>query len=750
MRSFWVKGLICVVLCGVLKIKAEIVLDAGSVSYEPGTGIILADGDVRVIQHLNDNKTRELYAEKVEYNRKTRAIKLIGESIMKEPNGDIFSARNIVLEKDFKDAIADALVVVLHDSSKIKAMKGKKSSEFYTFENVSYTPCKETVCSSPLWDLAAEKAVYDKKKQKIIYKNVKLRIKGKPILFSPYFEHPSFDVKHKTGFLVPIIRRNSDIGFLAGFPFYIAISADKSLKLTPFLNSRRRAFASAEYRQLFSNADFSFSSSFLEKGKNKIKSEISPVEQKDTTAEKAKKENEEAKKRDKNSRWHIDTFIKSHGLDNADLMLRLNRSSDMTYKTKYPVEHIRGYKEYMSKKYNDSGIMMDLYDKDYFLITEGHVYQTEDKTTAPVVFPHINFNKRKDISWGTMIFDSDTLYLTRNEKKNNELAEKFFRTSNTVKWNASTICSPILCDFHSAIRTDTFSVSKTDTGKNITNTYPILENQLALSMPFESKLEMLGNHTLIWAPKVSLTSVQTSTKRIKIKQKEDSIFDNFGDLNLHSVNRIGGYDTIERGERVSVGMEGSVYNSERRWLNFYIGRSFAISNEWRKQFKNRDSFVGRFVFKPNEILSLRTRFVGFPILEKAHQFEAGVNAEYRKVSAGLSYFQDDRINCVEERGVSQLGVQCGYKFNEYWKISGSRLFNLLPHNGNKHNLVSSVFVSYTDECFGLEFGVYRTNFRHKDIKPKTGIILTIRFKNLGNFIHSGTRSSYNDDIEMVA
>ena len=95
--------------------------------------------------------------------------------------------------------------------------------------------------------------------KKFIYKNVKLRIKGKPVLFSPYFEHPSFDVKRKTGFLTPVIRRSSDIGFLFGVPYYMALNPDKSLKVTPFINSRRRAFASTEYKQLFPKADLMFS-----------------------------------------------------------------------------------------------------------------------------------------------------------------------------------------------------------------------------------------------------------------------------------------------------------------------------------------------------------------------------------------------------------------------------------------------------------------------------------------------------------
>jgi len=733
---------ICLIFNASLNLRAEIVLEASGVSYDPSIGIVRAHGDVHVIQTFeNSVRTRELYSDSIEYNRKTGSIKLHGDSIMKEPNGDVLTAKNIILGKKFKDAIAETLIVVLKDSSKIKAQKGKKSSNIYTFDNVSYSPCKETSCSHPLWDLVADKAVYDKDKKKFIYKNVRLRIKGQSILFSPYFEHPSFDVKQKTGFLTPIFRRNSDIGLLAGFPLYIAISPDKSLKFTPFFNSKRRFFSLAEYKQLFEKADFEFSSSFLSKGKKKSISEELNAEE--------KKEKEEIERREKRSRWHIDALIKSHQLENKRVTIRLNRASDMTYKSKYPVIHSRHKSIYTEKKYNDSNIALDFYNKNYYLTTDAHVYQTDEKETAPAVFPHINFNTRMNALNGELSFDSDTMYLTRNEKKTEICAEKFFRSSNTLKWQKLTNFAPFLLDFNAAIRTDTFDISKTndesDKSNKVQKTFPVFENQVSLSIPLESQFK---RQMSIWNPTISFSSVQTSSERANIKQHEDSVFDNFSDLNLHSIRRFGRYDSLERGERLAVGIENSTYNTKRRWLNFYIGKSFATSNGDDERFKSRDSLVGRIVLKPNEIFSLRTRFVGMPILETIRQFESGVTGKYRNITAGITYMYDKHIKFTQEKGLSQLGINCGYKFNEFWKISMSQIVNLTSHGG-KHNLAHSIFASYSDECFKLEFGIFRTNFKHKDIKPKTGIILTIYFKNLGNLTRSGKRDMYNEEVGTV-
>ena len=712
-------------------LRAEITLDSNSVSYDPATQIVTAIGDVVVIQKFDDGKVRELHSEKVEYNKITDEIKLIGDSIIKEPTGDIISAKSIELDKEFKEAIADALIIILKDASKVKAKKGTKSNEVFTFENATYSPCKEIGCSAPLWDLYAEKATYDREKKKFVYRNVKLRIKGVPVFFTPYFEHPSSEVKRKTGFLTPMFRNLSDVGFFAGFPFYTSIGEDKDLKVTPFLNSKKRALASAEYRQLFKNADFDLSTSFLSKAKKNESSKKKITE------------------RDKKMRWHVDSVLKSHNLDNKRMTFRFNRASDVTYKTVYPVDLLHNSSLYLNSKYNDSNAVFDFYDKNYFLTAESHIYQTNDRTTAPVVFPHINFNcKKDDVLSGELSFDNDTVYLKRDKEKSTMFAQDFFRTSNTMNWNKSMNFNPFLFEINSGLRTDIFNVSESESAPRSKNKFfPILENQVSASMPFISKIESL-DQTCIWGPKVTLTSTESSKKRANFEQNEDSIFDNFSDLNLHSLNRFGGYDSIENGERVSVGIEDSIYNSKRRWFNVFIGRSHNIGDRQKEKFQGRNSMIGRLVLKPIENLSLRMRFVGIPMVEKSQMFETGINGSYKKLFVGAGYLYDKKINLVQENGISQIGINCGFKLTEFWRISASKIINMKKKNG-KGSLTQGISANYTDECLEFGVGVFRTNFKDNDIKPRTGFILSIIFKNLGNVVKASDGYAYNASLGVV-
>jgi LPS-assembly protein len=706
-------------------VNAEIKLDAKHVSYDAEANIITASGDVLITQTLENNEIRELHSEKIEYNKQTGEIRLIGESIIKEPSGDLITAKSVSLDPEFKNAIAKALVIILRDASKIRAQAAHKSNEVFTFENATYSPCKEVNCSLPLWDLQAEKAIFDRKQKKFIYRNVKLRIKGVPVFFTPYFSHPSSEVKRKTGFLAPILRHNTDTGFYAGFPFYFAIDNHRDFKLTPFINTKNRSLVSGEYRQKFFYGDLDTSASVLTESRRKKALEV-----------------------DKHTRWHVNSSFNSCNLENKRLVAHLNRSSDVTYKSVYPVDLMKHSDSWLREKYNDSKIVFDLYKRNYFLTAESHLYQTENKETVPFVLPHINFNYTNDFANGTIAFDSDSLYLTRKKEKSKMFAKDFFRSTNKISWEKQINLNPVLLEVNTGFRTDFYNVSETkeaDRSKN--KFFPILENQIIASVPLISEIKSF-HHTHIWGPKITLTSIETSKERANFEQNEDSIFDSFSDLNLHTINRFGGYDSIELGERVSAGFESSIYNEKRRYLNVFIGKSKNIGNRQKIRFGGKNATVGRIVLKPLDNISFRMRFVGIPFIEKSQLFESGINASYKNIFGGIGYLYDTKISNVQENGISQFGINCGFRLTQYWSISGSKILNMKKKNGRKH-LAQGIKATYADECLEFGIGVYKTNFKDNDIKPKTGIILSIVFKNLGNLLKGKSGYEYNTELGNI-
>jgi LPS-assembly protein len=586
---------------------------------------------------------------------------------------------------------------------------------------------------------------------------VKLRIKGVPVFFTPYFSHPSPDVKRKTGILTPIMRCYSDVGIYAGIPIYVAIAPDRDMKLTPFFSSKKRWLAAMEYRQKFIYGDLDVSASVLRKStrQNPVAATTTvntatanPLQQTNSAAAATTAVGSDSFQINKHTRWHIETSYTSRNLDNKRLLLKLDRASDVTYKTLYPVRSTKNVNnEWLAEKYNDSAVVFDAYDKNYYLVTESHYYQTSEKLTAPFICPHINFKgKKAEVMGGIMSFDSDTVYLARRKEKSSMLGKDFFRTTNKVNWNKSFDMNMFLLELNSGVRADIYDITATKQADSQNDIFPVLENQISISAPYVSKVK---SNTAIWGPKLTFNSVETSNRRANYPYNEDSVFDNCSDLSLHSLNRYGGYDAIENGERISFGFENSIYNDKRRWINIFVGRSANIGNRQKKKFPGKAATVGRLVLKPMENLSFRLRFVGIPFVENVKLIESGVSTTYKNVSLSVGYFYGSKITGVQENGVAQLGLNCGIKLSEFWSVAGSEVMNLKNKNG-KRSLVHMASLRYEDECFEFKIGIHKTNLKDSDIKPRIGINLTIAFKTLGSFNRPTNKHLHKGDIGAVS
>jgi LPS-assembly protein len=316
--------------------------------------------------------------------------------------------------------------------------------------------------------------------------------------------------------------------------------------------------------------------------------------------------------------------------------------------------------------------------------------------------------------------------------------------------------SRFLVEVNSGVRADFFNVGKTtdteqnphqDIAKSAHKIFPIFENQVSVSMPLVSRIKAIDN-TVIWGPKVAITSIETSNRRTNFKPNEDSVFSNFSDLNFYALNRFGGYDNIDAGERISMGLEGSSYNSKRRWVNAFIGKSTRLGSKKTAALHGRNATVGRMVLKPLENVALRVRFVGMKPFEKSQLFEAGVNASYKNVFGGVGYFHNSKVSDVQESGLSQLNISGGVKVNEFWSIAGSQVINL-KHGNGKHMLAHGISATYDDECCTFSVGIYRMNFKKNDVKPRAGFALSIVFKTLGNMLKSHSTRSFDTDVGNV-
>ena len=116
-----------------------------------------------------------------------------------------------------------------------------------SLREVSFTTCPT---GNDDWFLRASSIDIDQRAQQGKGRNVRVELKGIPILYAPVITFPVGDAR-KSGFLFPSFGNSDKSGFELGVPYYLNLAPNYDLTLTPFLLSRRGPGLNAEFRYLW-------------------------------------------------------------------------------------------------------------------------------------------------------------------------------------------------------------------------------------------------------------------------------------------------------------------------------------------------------------------------------------------------------------------------------------------------------------------------------------------------------------------
>src|SRR5690606_22909364 len=90
----------------------------------------------------------------------------------------------------------------------------------------------------PLWQIKADRVVWDQGTQTVSYRNARLEFLGVPVAYTPFFSHPDPTVKRKSGLLTPTFGSNSTLGLTAELPYFIALAPNRDVTITPLIASQ--------------------------------------------------------------------------------------------------------------------------------------------------------------------------------------------------------------------------------------------------------------------------------------------------------------------------------------------------------------------------------------------------------------------------------------------------------------------------------------------------------------------------------
>jgi LPS-assembly protein len=133
------------------------------------------------------------------------------------------------------------------------------NSGLLKLSEVRFTTCP---AGNTDWELRASSIEIDQKTQQGKGRNVRVDLKGVPILFTPVISFPVGDAR-KSGFLFPSFGNSDKSGFEIGVPYYFNLAPNYDLTLTPFLLSRRGFGLGMDYRYLTERSHGKFGTDYL-------------------------------------------------------------------------------------------------------------------------------------------------------------------------------------------------------------------------------------------------------------------------------------------------------------------------------------------------------------------------------------------------------------------------------------------------------------------------------------------------------
>ncbi len=195
---------------------------ARQVTYDPETGVVLAEGDVAI---LNDDGSTQ-FADTVELDDKLSAG----------------VAQNFSYRMAGQGTLAADVAI-------------RKSEKVNELHQAVYSACDactpEGEAKTPTWALKATEVVENRDAKVVVYKHARLEAVGVPVFYTPILWHPDPTVDRASGFLVPEFGVSSKRGAFLETPYLWAISPHQDLTISPQFNEKVAPMMNLRWRKRF-------------------------------------------------------------------------------------------------------------------------------------------------------------------------------------------------------------------------------------------------------------------------------------------------------------------------------------------------------------------------------------------------------------------------------------------------------------------------------------------------------------------
>lgn len=681
------------------------VITADQLAFDADADSLTATGHVELSQG-----DQRLKADKVVYDRRTDRAFAYGHVVLLDPSGNTAFADQMEVTGDLKTGIAQGVRTLTQDQLRITATQATRADgTINTFDKVIYTPCP--VCkeegSRPLWQIKAQRAVWDETEREIVFRDARFELLGIPVLYTPFFSQPDPTVNRKTGFLAPSAGTNSELGLTLETPYFVNIAPNRDVTITPLFTTDGGSalFLTGRDLETFGLTTLSASGAYTQKY----------VETGQPITD------------DYGFRGNISGQgryqFSPHWIGGFDL----NLASDNTYLDRYSLS-------------SPDVLQNDVYaqrivGQDFFGIS-ALGFQTlrsdDDQDNIPIAAPVIEFSTRSDpLRWGsTATYDANFLALTRNEGLNTR------RISNTAGWELPWIDRiggvgrlrlSARADFYD-YSGDPRDLTSTSNG-NGTEGRAIPKAFFTYSMPLIGET---GRWQNFLEPVVAAQVAPYGLNSSRFPN-EDSIEFEYDETNLFEENRFTGLDLVDDGTRVSYGLRFGTLGPGVVDINGVFGQTYQPKvNDYFPNGSGLDrtlsDYVGRVDFRPTELLSFRYRFRldkdNFKL--RRNDIKVSFGPPRLRFDVGYLKLYDDAVDLVDD---TREEITAGVRYQVTDRLAIATQFR---RDLTSDSEVSNLFgLLYTHPCVQVLAGLEQSFQQQGELRDEVSFRIRVTLATIG-------------------
>ena len=678
--------------------NAPLTLEADAMAYDKDNQIVIAKGNVTVVQG-----PYILKADQITYYQAKDIVVAEGHVSILQPSGDIYFADIVQLQDDMSRGVAKNFQARMSDNSVFAANEAHKINPAVTKLNDGvYTPCKLCDDLAPFWQIEAHKIRIDQAEEKITYHDASVEFLGQPLLYTPYMSQPTPDSGAKSGFLAPEYFSNSNLGRGARVPYYLRLDDDKDLLLEPWLMFDQASLLEGTYRQVTDHGNYNVQFSATDPNRLDANGNEIPGNE---------------------FRGHIFATGTEDIGDHSSLGFDINRTTDDTYLRRY---------DFGSQALLFSRIYAEAAEQRNYIMAQSIAIQglqvTDNSRTTPFILPTIDgyYETKPDDNGIRYHISGDAQSLTRDVGANQN------RVSSTI--GASL---PLITDDGQVftttlnLRQDIYNLSdvpvagQPDFSGDILRTIP----QAALQWEYPLIKPTAEGDSITISPIVLAVAQPTAGNPLQLDNEDNTLVE-LSDMNIFSLDRMPGLDTIDSGSRVAYGGRAQYLFAAGESLSMMLGQNYSFADtpfpNSTTPGKNFSDYVGSFGFDAKPV-NIAYRFGINPetFINDRSEVSASFTRPWLTMEVDYDALHDNQY-LPDSKEITLYGKT---PLATEWDIYGSARRDLELDQ----MIAAAGGLVYHNDCFSLTLQGLRTYTRDRDVAPDTQVTLRVGFKNIGDF-----------------